>query len=30
LSHMKKDPFKDWFKGKSLRDEIEDKLRISI
>ena len=30
LSYMKKDPFKEWFKGKSLRDEIEDKLRISI
>lgn len=30
LSYMKKNPFKEWFKGKSLRDEIEDKLRISI
>ena len=30
MGYMKKDPFKEWFKGKSLRDEIEDKLRISI
>lgn len=30
LNHMKRDPFRDWFKHKSFRDEVEDKLRISL
>lgn len=30
LKQMKQSSAKNWFKGKSLRDEIEDKLRISL
>lgn len=30
IKYMKSDPFTDWFKHKSFRDEVEDKLRISL
>lgn len=30
LSYMKRDPVNQWFKGKSVRDVLEDTLRISL
>ncbi|MCR5758310.1 MAG: hypothetical protein K6F95_10450 [Selenomonas sp.] len=30
LHYMKRDPVKQWFKGKSVRDVLEDTLRISL